>query len=265
MNNKIDLKKWRVESSELNGFHNVITPENSDCKEVQIFRLNLNKDEKYILESRELELNGVVINGDIKIDDYKDIKNKLSKYDSFYIPGNEKMEIHSQENSILYIAGAKCDGIGESFIRKFDKNLPIGNIHQIHGTGTGQREVMFSLAPQDKASRLITGLTWGGTGSWTSWPPHQHEKDLEEVYCYFDMEKPGFGFHISYLEDGRIEDGEIHTVNSGVMVQAPRGYHPTVASPGTQNIYFWVLASFSPEQRSYDLAVLDPVYSKLED
>jgi 5-deoxy-glucuronate isomerase len=34
-----------------------------------------------------------------------------------------------------------------------------------------------------------------------------------------------------------------------------------VASPGTRNAYFWALASFSPEQRRYDLAVIDPEYA----
>ena len=74
-------------------------------------------------------------------------------------------------------------------------------------------------------------------GAWTSWPPHQHEKDLEEVYCYFDMPLPKFGFHISYLKSGEVEDIVTHTVHSGTMVQAPCGYHPTVASPGSRNAY----------------------------
>ena len=90
----------------------------------------------------------------------------------------------------------------------------------------------------------------------------EKEKDLEEIYCYFDMDPPKFGLHISYLKSGEIEDIVTHTVTSGTMVQAPCGYHPTVASPGTKNTYLWVLAAFKPTSRSYDLAVLDPLYSK---
>ena len=86
----------------------------------------------------------------------------------------------------------------------------------------------------------------------------QHEADLEEVYCYFDMPKPHFGFHISYLKSADVEEVMAHPVHTGTCVQAPCGYHPTVASPGTQNTYLWVLAGFSHEQRRYDLAVLDP-------
>jgi 5-deoxy-glucuronate isomerase len=93
---------------------------------------------------------------------------------------------------------------------------------------------MMTLSDQDEASRLICGLTWSGGGAWTSWPPHQHEKDLEEVYCYFDMPLPHFGLHISYLNSGEVEDIVTHTVHTGTVVQAPVGYHPTVASPWTR-------------------------------
>lgn len=66
--------------------------------------------------------------------------------------------------------------------------------------------------------------------------------------------------HISYLHEGEVENIVTHVVRSGTMVQVPCGYHPTVASPGTKNAYFWVLAAFTSESRSYDLAVADPAY-----
>lgn len=255
-----DMKNWKVQSSEAEGFHEVITPEKSSCKEVQIFRLNLKKGSNYVLSSNKLELNVVLIFGKAQLKNHSVLNQNMSKFDSFYIPSNNNITIEANEDCIFYIAGAVCEGYGEVLFRKFDITLPIGDIHQIHGDGAGQREVMFTLAPQDKASRLICGLTWSGNGSWTSWPPHQHEKYLEEVYCYFDMPKPKFGFHISYLNSGDVDNMVVHTVYSGSMVQAPAGYHPTVASPGSKNIYLWVLASFNHEVRRYDLAELDPVY-----
>lgn len=181
------------------------------------------------------------------------------------MPGCQSVQIHAEERSIFYIAGAVDEQIGKTLFRKFDISVPLGGIHQIHGSGTAEREVMFTLAPTDDASRLICGLTWGRTGGWTSWPPHQHEKDLEEVYCYFDIPSPKFGFHISYLESGKIEEGVVHKVQSGTMVQAPRGYHPTVGTPTIKNAYFWALAAFSHDQRRYDLAVEDPVYRNSEE
>ena len=71
------------------------------------------------------------------------------------------------------------------------------------------------------------------------------------------MPLPHFGFHISYLKSGEVEDIVTHTVHSGTMVQAPRGYHPTVASPGIRNAYLWCLGAFRHSSRRYDLAILD--------
>lgn len=258
--NKIRMEKWAVQSSDEPGFHKVITPDKCECQEAQIFRLNLPKGEIYKLESKELEMHPVLLQGKAKLSEHNTLNQEMNKFDSCYIPGNDAITITALEDCVFYIAGAKYDGSGEPHFRKFDITLPIGDIHQIHGTGAGKREVMFTLAPQDSASRLICGLTWSGEGAWTSWPPHQHEKDLEEVYCYFDMPAPKFGFHVSYLKSGEVEDIVTHTVQSGTMVQAPCGYHPTVASPGSRNVYLWVLAAFTQKSRRYDLATNDPVF-----
>ena len=179
--------------------------------------------------------------------------------DSFYIPGDSFLNITAVEDTSIYIGAAKCEGYGKAFVRHIDFSLPVGDIHQIHGNGSGQREVMFTLAPSDSASRLICGITWSADGQWTSWPPHQHEKDLEEVYCYFDIKK--YGFHFSYTTDQKFSDAYSHIITDGSMVQAPVGYHPTAAIPGSKNIYFWVLAAHSHSQRSYDLAITDPELS----
>lgn len=168
------------------------------------------------------------------------------------------MAIEAEADCVFYIGASVDEGYGTPFFRAFNLHLPLGEIHQIHGKGVGQREVFMTLNQEIQASRLIAGLTWGGNGAWTSWPPHQHEADLEEIYCYFDMDEPHFGLHLSYTAPGDVDNIVAHPVKSGSMVLAPRGYHPTVASPGTRNAYFWVLAAHSHESRGYDLAVLDP-------
>ena len=131
------------------------------------------------------------------------------------------------------------------------------------GSGAHQRGACEFKESKRKTSDTAGGIcfSWttnGGNGAWTSWPPHEHEKDLEEVYCYFDMDDPHFGLHLSYVEPGDTHGVVAHTVKSGTMILAPRGYHPTVAAPGTRNTYLWVLAAHSHKSRRYDLAVLDP-------
>ena len=258
MSCKEEMESWRVQSPEAPGFHAVITPDKCACKETRIYRLNLPKGESHQLESAGLEMHPVLISGAAKLSDHPVLTQEMKRFDAFFLPGCESVTITALEDCVFYIAAAVYEGYGKAFFRAFEKDAPVGDIHQIHGEGIGQREVFMTLSDKDEASRLICGLTWGGEGAWTSWPPHQHEKDLEEVYCYFDMPLPHFGFHISYLKSGEVDEIVTHTVHSGTMVQCPRGYHPTVASPGTRNAYLWVLGAFRHSSRRYDLAVLDP-------
>lgn len=257
---KEELRSWRIQSPESSGWHTVIAPKTSASVVSYVFRLNLDKGQTYEINSGDLEIHPVLIHGKAELSNNDQLPPLMSRYDSFYIPAHTSVTVTALEPCVWYVGGAKYEGIGEISFRKFDITLPIGDIHQIHGHGAGRREVMFTLDPGTPASNLICGLTWGGDGAWTSWPPHQHEKDLEEVYCYFDMDAPHLGFHISYLDSGKIEEGVAHMVQSGTMVQAPKGYHPTVSTPGTKNAYLWILVSFRPESRRYDLAVADPAY-----
>lgn len=251
------LESWRFQSPETEGFYQVITPGVDDCKAISIFRLNLKKGNTHELVSNELEMNGAVISGSVTVKSNR-VDATLDKLDSFFICPNVTLTITAVDDCIVYIAGAIGEDNGFERTRKFDWTLPIADIHQIHGKGTGEREVMFTCEPATPAQRLLCGLTWSREGTWTSWPPHQHENDLEEAYCYFDMDAPKMGLHLSYLKTGEREDLVAHPVQSGTMVLAPVGYHPTVAMPQTINAYFWALAAFTPESRGYDLAILDP-------
>ncbi len=255
------LESWRVQSPETPGWHAVITPQVHECRHAHIFRLNLPAGHRHTVDEKELELNLVLIHGTARVSG--GVEGEFSRFDSIYIPGGTRLEIEAIEECVFYIGGAVEEGCGEVYVQHFDPHLPLGDIHQIHGVGTGQREVIFTLPPQVPASRLICGLTWSNQGGWTSWPPHQHSADLEEVYCYFDMPFPKIGFHVSYLESGKIDEGVVHPVHSGTCVGVPEGYHPTVASPGTVNAYMWVLAAVRPESRSYDLAIEDPQFVNL--
>lgn len=251
------IEGWKFDSSCEEGFHEIIAPGKADCEQEYIYRLNLSAGKSFDLETGKLEMDAVCIKGaaDFSWDGYAGTCDKL---DSFYVVSNMKVHITAKEDCIFYIAGAVDEGYGKPFFRKCDLTMPIGEIHQIHGSGVSQREVFMTIDPGTASSRLLVGLTWGGNGAWTSWPPHEHEKDLEEVYCYFDMDDPHFGLHLSYVEPGDTHGVVAHTVKSGTMILAPRGYHPTVAAPGTRNTYLWVLAAHSHKSRRYDLAVLDP-------
>ena len=246
---------WKYHSPEEEGLHTIVDPENSACKLTWIFRLNLKQGNSYTLSNQNLELNGVVFMGKVAVKQGEE-EAELDKFDSFYLPGNKELVILALKESSLFIGGSLYEGKGRFYTRKYDLSLPLGDIHQVHGTPPYQREVFMTIAEQDEGSRLICGITHGDPGLWTSWPPHQHTRDLEEVYCYFDIPKPASAFHFASRKSGEFEF--IHPVSTGDCVIVPEGYHPTCGMPGVKSCYFWVMAAQSPESRRYDLAENDP-------
>lgn len=252
-----DPKEWKYHSPATPGFHDVISPLNSDCTKTWIFRLNLLQGEKYSLLNNSLELNAVLIEGKTEIY-FEGTSFELGKCDSFYLPGGKEVLIKALDNTSLFIGGAVFEGEGEFFTRKYDNSCTDKNIRQVHGQEPFRRDVFMTVAQTDKASRLICGITTGDNGKWTSWPPHQHTKDLEEVYCYFNLPQPHFALHLCSRYDGKIE--YVHPVSTGSFVIIPEGYHPTVAMPGVKSTYFWVMVAHKPESRRYDLAINDPEF-----
>jgi 5-deoxy-glucuronate isomerase len=250
-------KDWNYVSPDSPGFHTVISPANSVCKQAYIFRLNLEPHQQYSLLNDRLELNGAVIEGNVEIR-FDGVHHALNKCDSFYLPAKKELIISANVKTIIFIGGAQYEGRGEFYVRKFDLKCTDGNIRQVHGIPPYRRDVFMTVSQFDQASRLICGITSGDPGMWTSWPPHQHTRDLEEVYCYFNLPRPQFALHLSSRFNGVVEFA--HPVSTGSCVIVPEGYHPTVAMPGVKSCYFWVMVAHTAESRRYDLAVNDPQF-----
>ena len=249
---------WKYTSSTEPGWHLVADPTNSPLTVLSVFRLNLEAGSSYTMKSDVLEMNLGVINGSIDVT-IGDESQSLGKRGSFYLEAGDIAEIKAGDSGLVaYIAGARSQHLGKSFIRPFDPDQPVGNIHQIHGKGTYQREVFMTLAQEDHATAMINGFTQGNPGAWTSWPQHQHTKDLEEVYFYFDLPKPAFALQLLSREAGKVEF--VHPVSEGDCVVVPEGYHPTVSMPGACSTYFWMMGAHSLPSRRYDLAINDPFF-----
>lgn len=258
MNNEVNVRgqpqQWKYESPTTPGLHLVVSPNNSACKVTWVYRLNLQKGEAHQLHNPDLELNGGIIEGEVELV-HCDKSFSLGKFDSFYLPGNMPLRIEARAATVIYIGGGPWENRGDFFVRSYDPYLPWGEIHQLHGTPPYEREIFMTLNQEVPASRMISGFTWGDFGKWTSWPPHQHSADLEEVYCYFDLTPPEFAFHLSSRKAGIIE--AVHPVSTGDFVVIPEGYHPTFATPGTRSQYFWIMVAHRRSSRSYDLAKSD--------
>ena len=82
---------------------------------------------------------------------------------------------------------------------------------------------------------------WSEPGNWTSWPPHEHAKLLEEMYVYFDMPAPAFGIQLVYNNTDYPE--LVTVVRDGDAVLMPSGYHPNVSVPGHRICFLWAMAA----------------------
>lgn len=255
---RLEPQHWKYASPSEPGWHRVVSPENSPCRSLWFFRLNLAAGQGHQVVDDSLELSAVVISGRVRLEAAGCVS-WLNRLDSFYLPAACPASLACEEPAVLYFGGGLYEGIGEFYTRSFDLSLPLGEIHQIHGHPPMRREVFMTCNPEVAASRIMTGLSWSDPGGWSSWPPHQHEEHLEEAYFYFDMDGPHFGLHLSYLKPGRID--AVHVVQSGDCVISPRGYQTNVAPPGFRNSYFWLSAAHSHASRRFTgVAVNDPHY-----
>ena len=134
-----DLSSWKYSSPEAAGFHEVISPDNSLCKTTWAFRLNMESNNSYELRNDALELNGVVISGSVILE-FNGNRYLLEERDAFYLPAKETATIITDSRLIMFLGGAPYHDIGKFFIRKYDLNLPVGNIHQIHGMHPGKEK-----------------------------------------------------------------------------------------------------------------------------
>jgi 5-deoxy-glucuronate isomerase len=110
------------------------------------------------------------------------------------------------------------------------------------------------------AGRIMAGVTFSTPGNWTSWPPHEHARMLEEAYLFIDMPAPSFGVQFVYTDPETPE--LVQVVHEGDCVLMPQGYHPNVAAPGGQINFLWMMAAHREgEDRQYGVVNVQPEFA----
>ncbi|HEV2417180.1 MAG TPA: 5-deoxy-glucuronate isomerase [Terriglobia bacterium] len=131
------------------------------------------------------------------------------------------------------------------------------------GRDNWMRTVHSALGDNLAADSLLAGETLNPPGNWSSYPPHKHDQSnppneavLEEIYFFRVKPSQGYGFIWTYTAPGDPNPfSNVFVVEDGDTVLLPKGYHPTVAAPGYQLHYAWVLAG---EERRYGAWADDP-------
>ena len=126
------MEKWKIVSPEEYGFHKVIVPGREDCQVAVMYRLNLAAGQRYELKPGGEEMNGVCIKGAAGLE-LAGHQYHCGRLDSFYTAGGNSVAIEAEADCVFYIGASVDEGYGTPFFRAFNMQLPLGEIHQIHG------------------------------------------------------------------------------------------------------------------------------------
>jgi len=184
----------------------------------------------------------------------------LDRYDAVYIPRDSEIEVSTSEGCDLAEVSAP---VAKRYPIKFVSYKEVRQnpkLHLIAGKPPAERDLNVLIGANVEAGRIMAGVTFSTPGNWTSWPPHEHSKLLEEAYLFIDMPSPSFGIQFVYTDPLRPE--LVQVVREGDCVLMPQGYHPNVAAPGGQINFLWMMAAIREgEDRLYGVVNVQPEYA----
>jgi 5-deoxy-glucuronate isomerase len=182
-------------------------------------------------------------------------------YDAIYIPRGSEIEVTTKSSVDFAEFSSDVDG---SYPLQFVRYTEIAKNPAFKfttGAPGNQRDVNICLGKNVQAGRLLVGFTFSQPGNWTSWPPHEHTKMLEEMYVYFHMPAPAFGLQLVYNDKEYPE--LVVPVRDGDAVLMPSGYHPNVSVPGHTIGFLWAMAAHrEKDDRQFGVVNVQPEFNQ---
>ena len=184
----------------------------------------------------------------------------LGKYDALYFPKENHGTISSQTSFDLAECAAPSSKKYPVQFVQFEEVLKNPKLVNRAGFEPYARTIHTLIGENNvQASRLLAGVTFSKDGNWTSWPPHDHSKEKEEIYLYIDMPAPNFSIHLNYTDGKDME--LVVPVREGDAVAIKKGYHYNVASPGTVTGFLWMMAAVREEKdRVFTQVTIQPEF-----
>lgn len=184
----------------------------------------------------------------------------LDRYDAVYVSRDSEIEVSTADGCDLAEVSAP---VAKRYPIKFVSYKEVRQnpkLHLIAGKPPAERDLNVLIGANVEAGRIMAGVTFSTPGNWTSWPPHEHSKLLEEAYLFIDMPSPSFGVQFVYTDPNKPE--LVQVVREGDCVLMPQGYHPNVAAPGGQINFLWMMAAIREgEDRLYGVVNVQPEYA----
>jgi 5-deoxy-glucuronate isomerase len=239
-----------------------VTPSNSTMKHLAYGRILFDPSQpsaSFATGDRETVL--VCLSGEASVAVGSE-KFALGKLDSLYVPRDSPVTVTASTSVDLAEFSADVKGhYPLRLVRAAEITEESGQKFVTGGPGC-TRAVSMLVTKNVDAGRLLVGVTMSEAGNWTSWPPHEHARMLEEMYVYFDMPAPAYGIQLVYKNT---EYPELVTVvRDGDAVMMPAGYHPNVAVPGHRLTFLWAMAAHREvEDRQYGVANVQPDFGQV--
>ncbi len=243
------------------GRHISVSPENSTMKHLAYGRIILNSSTPSVSFSNGNRETGLICLSGAATVKTVGTETKLAQYDAIYIPRDSSVEVST--DSAVDIAEFSSD-VEKKYPLQIVRYAEISKDSGMKfdaGGPASSRHLNMVIAKNVEAGRLVAGFTHSDPGNWTSWPPHEHEKMLEELYVYFDMPAPAYGIQLVY---NNTEYPELVTVvRDGDAVLMPSGYHPNVSVPGHPIAFLWAMAAHREvEDRQFGVVNVQPGFDK---
>jgi 5-deoxy-glucuronate isomerase len=172
---------------------------------------------------------------------------ELGRYDALYVPRDSVVTVRPGTDGCDFaeVAAPVVTRHAVQLVRFADVQAD-ASLHFHAGGPAAERDLNVLIGKNVKAGRIMAGVTFSQPGNWTSWPPHEHARMLEEAYLYIDMPHPSWGIQLVYNDPRNPELAVI--VREGDCVLMPQGYHPNVAAPGGTINFLWMMAAIQEGQ-----------------
>jgi 5-deoxy-glucuronate isomerase len=243
------------------GRHVAVSPGNSTMRHLAYGRIRLDAAvPKVSFGNGNRETGLILLSGTVTVKtDGKDFE--LSPYDAIYIPRDSKIDVSTESQADIAEFSSDVEKLYPlKVVRYAETSQDPGMKFSAGGPGSS-RQLNMLIAKNVEAGRLVAGFTHSDPGNWTSWPPHEHAKMLEEIYVYFDMPEPAYGIQLVY---NNTEYPELVTVvRDGDAVLMPSGYHPNVSVPGHRIAFLWAMAAHREvEDRQFGVVNIQPGFQQ---
>ena len=217
--------------------------------EFGIIALGAGESLRYSTEDKETAF--ILLEGhcDVTFDNEKweNVGNRSSVFEnkqaeSFFMPRDMSLDITARDNLKIAVCATPVAEKGEPQLLRGER-VPV----KLLGRVPFQRETSFLIDGTTNAKILTVGEAYVTEGNWAGFPPHKHDEDnmpaecvAEEIYYFLFEPKQGFAVQCLYTGDGEIE--EAYRVKNDELVEFPRGFHTTVATPGYKTYFLWLMA-----------------------